>query len=567
MTPKTFFAFQFIVLLASTLNISGQGTTSPVSIVVKLKKEEGKIPPIWAFFGYDEANYTYMKDGTKLLTEIASLSPVTVSVRTHNLLTSGNGTPGLKWSSTNAYTEDANGKPVYNWKIIDSIFDTYVIRGMRPIAEIGFMPEAMSIKPGSVSEPDTAGNGKPTHYSGWSYPPKSYEKWAELIFQWVKHSVQRYGKAVVEGWYWEVWNEPDLSFYWNGNVDEYIKLYDYTADAVKRALPTAKIGGPETTSPDGKSGEEYIRKFLTHVVSGTNVVTGKKGVPIDFISFHAKGLPKLIDGVVWMNMGKQLRTIDKGFEIVSSIPSLKDLPIIIGESDPEGCAACSEDLHPENAYRNNTMYACYTAAAIARTLDLAKDRCVNLAGAVTWGFEFEDQPYFRGFRDLATNGIDKPVLNVFRMFGMMPDMRVETESTSKQNYVSIRDSSVRGPEPDVNVLATKSTNSAAVMVWNYHDKNDLDVAPTDVSVIIDGIPQQRVLLMQYVIDQEHSNSFTVWKKMGSPKEPTARQYRTLEAAGQLEEISPPRYITPANGQVRIEFGLQRQAITLLKISW
>ncbi len=79
-----------------------------------------------------------------------------------------------------------------------------------------------------------------------------------------------------------------------------------------------------------------------------------------------------------MNMGKQLRTIDKGFEIVSSIPSLKDLPIVIGESDPEGCAACSEDLYPENAYRNNTMYACYTAAAIARTLDLAKNRNVNL---------------------------------------------------------------------------------------------------------------------------------------------------------------------------------------------
>ena len=555
------------VLLAATLCGYGQEKTPPVAIHVNLMQEQGSLPPIWAFFGYDEANYTYMKDGRKLLTELAALSPVVVNVRAHHLLVSGNGEPGLKWSSTNAFTEDATGKPVYDWRIVDSIFDTYVRRGMKPLAEIGFMPEVMSVNPGSVTEQDTSNKSKPRHYSGWAYPPKSYEKWAELIYQWVKHSVQRYGKEEVEGWYWEVWNEPDLTFYWKGSVEDYIKLYDYTADAVKRALPAAKIGGPETTSPDGRSGGEYIHTFLTHVVSGTNYVTGKKGAPIDFISFHAKGSPKLIDGVVWMNMGNQLRSIDKGFEIVSAIPSLKNLPIIIGESDPEGCAACSEDLHPENAYRNNTMYACYTAAATARTYDLAKNRGVNLAGAVTWGFEFEDQPYFRGFRDLATNGIDKPVLNVFRMLGMMQGSRVATESTSKQDYITIRDSSVRGPEPDVNAMATKTTNSAMIMVWNYHDKNDLHVAPTDVSVTIKGVPQQRVLLTQYIIDQQHSNSFTAWKKMGSPKAPTAEEYETLEAAGQLEGISSPTFITPVNGEVKINFNLERQAVTLLKVTW
>ena len=213
------------------------------------------------------------------------------------------------------------------------------------------------------------------------------------------------------------------------------------------------------------------------------------------------------------------------------------------------------------------MYACYTAAATARTYDLAKNRGVNLAGAVTWGFEFEDQPYFRGFRDLATNGIDKPVLNVFRMLGMMQGSRVATESTSKQDFITIRDSSVRGPEPDVNAMATKTTNSAVIMVWNYHDKNDLHVAPTDVSITIKGVPQQRVLLTQYIIDQQHSNSFTAWKEMGSPKAPTAEEYETLEAAGQLEGISSPTFITPVNGEVKLNFNLERQAVTLLKVTW
>ena len=149
----------------------------------------------------------------------------------------------------------------------------------------------------------------------------------------------------------------------------------------------------------------------------------------------------------------------------------------------------------------------------------------------------------------------------------MQGNRAAVESTSKQNYITIRDSSVSGQEPDINALATKSTNSAAVMVWNYHDKNDLTVPLTSVSVIIKGLPQQRVLLTQYIIDQEHSDTFTAWKKMGSPKELTGKEYKALEAAGQLEEISSPKYITLVNGEVKINFDLQRQGVTLLKVTW
>lgn len=560
---KQFLFFAFIVI---SLSGYGQGKTPPVTINVDLTKNQGALPPIWAFFGYDEPNYTYMKDGKKLLTEIAALSPVPVNVRVHNLLTSGDGVAALKWGSTNAYTEDANGKPIYNWTIVDSIFDTYIQRGMKPIAQIGFMPEALSIKPESDGVQTTPEKVKVKHYTGWTYPPKSYEKWAELVYQWVTHSVKRYGKTEVEGWYWELWNEPDIP-YWKGTTEEYIKLYDHTADAVKRALPTAKIGGPETTNPASRSAGEFLKTFLTHIVSGKNNVTGKKGAPLDFITFHAKGSPKLIDGTVWMNMGVQLRHIDKGFEIISSYPTLKHLPVIIGESDPEGCAACSENFYPENAYRNNTLYSSYTAASFARKYDLAKKRGINLVGAVTWAFEFEDQKWFRGFRDLATNGVDKPVLNVFRMFGMMPGNRVEATSTSSYNYVILRDSSARGAEPDVNALATKNANSASVMVWNYHDKNDLSVPVTNVAVNIKGLPKQRVLLTEYIIDQEHSNSFTAWKKIGSPQSPTAEEYKILEAAGQLTIRSSPRYITPVNGMAKIDFDLQRQGTILLKISW
>ena len=183
-----------------------------------------------------------------------------------------------------------------------------------------------------------------------------------------------------------------------------------------------------------------------------------------------------------MGIESQLRDIARGFEIVASFPELKDRPVIIGESDPEGCAACSMKLHPQNGYRNGTMYSSYTAAAFARKYDLAARHGVNFEGAVTWAFEFEGQPYFDGFRDLATNGIDKPVLNVFRMFGMMGGERVEASSSGAADLDAMLESGVK-EQPDINALASRGERSIAVMVWNYHDDDlpapDAQIEPAD----------------------------------------------------------------------------------------
>ena len=560
-------SLQLAIFTVITFIANAQHGHQPTTIQVDLTKKANELfKPYWNWFGYDEPNYTYMKDGKKLLSELASMSPVPVFVRTHHLLVTGDGTASLKWGSTNVYTEDVNGNPVYNWKIVDSIFDTYLQRGMKPMAQIGFMPEALSSNPQSDAYQVTPTKDTIRHYMGWSYPPKDYKKWADLVYEWVKHCVAKYGKAEVESWYWELWNEPDIS-YWRGTMDEYIKLYDYTADAAKRALPTIKIGGPETTNPGSENAAKFLRTFLDHVVNGKNYATGKKGSPLDFITFHAKGQPRVINDTVWMNVGVQLRHIDKGFQIVSSFPTLKNLPIIIGESDPEGCAACPADIYPNNGYRNGTLYASYTAASFPRKYEMAKNRGVNLLGALTWAFEFENQPWFRGFRDLATNGVDKPVLNVFRMFGQMEGNRVPVISNSSHNYVSVRDSSVRGSEADVNGMATTNKNSAAVMVWNYHDKNVLNVPATSVKVSVKGIPAQKILITHYRVDQEHSNSYTTWLKMGSPQNPTPEQYAVLEKAGQLETIGSPQWVTVKNGVTSLEFDLPRQGISLIKMTW
>jgi hypothetical protein len=113
-----------------------------------------------------------MKDGKKLLSELAALSPVPVYVRVHNLLTTGDGTPALKWGSTNAYTEDAGGQPRYDWTIVDRIFDTYLERGMKPLVEIGFMPEALSVKPQPYRHAFAPGDKYGAIFTGWAQPPK-----------------------------------------------------------------------------------------------------------------------------------------------------------------------------------------------------------------------------------------------------------------------------------------------------------------------------------------------------------------------------------------------------------
>lgn len=531
---------------------------SKAAIEVNFDQNIAPMKPVWAWFGYDEPNYTYMKDGQKLLTEISKLSPVPVYVRAHNLLTSGDGTPALKWGSTNAYTEDAKGNPVYNWKIVDQIFDTYVKRGMKPLAQIGFMPEALSTHPIPYQHQWKPGSKYSIIETGWAYPPKNYQKWGNLVYEWVKHSVARYGKAEVESWYWEVWNEPDGA-YWKGTQAEFFKLYDYAADGLKRALPTARIGGANVTGGAAK----YLDAFIKHCLSDTNHVTGKIGSPLDAVLFHAKGSPRVVNGAVVMDIRAQLRNMESNFKVITKYPQLKNTPVIIGESDPEGCAACGMATNPENAYRNGTMYSSYTAASFARLYALTDLYKINLLGAVTWSFEFENQPWFAGFRDLATNGVDKPVLNVFRMFGMMKGNRVATTSNRMYELRSVLDSSIRKPQSDIGALAAKAEKSASVMVWNYHDE-DKTGTQESVKVILNNLPAKTVTLTEYRIDADNSNAYEVWKKMGSPQNPDAKQIAMLEKAGQLKMVGKP--IKQSNLK-EIAILLPRQAVSFLKLDW
>jgi xylan 1,4-beta-xylosidase len=537
-----------IFLLAAMAALAQQ----PVNIRVDAKTVLAPWRPVWSYFGYDEPNYTTANYGRKLIGELGQLGPV--HIRTHNLLTSGDGTSALKWGSTNAYTETEDRAPVYNWKIVDQIFDIWVNAGVTPFVEIGFMPEALSTKP----EPYRHSWPATPISAGWAYPPSDYEKWAELVRQWVNHEVERYGLAEVQTWSWEVWNEPDIS-YWRGTPEEYFKLYDFTAGAVKSVSPQMRVGGPATTGPNGGSGAAFLRQFLEHCA--------RTGAPLDFVSYHAKGRPEVVEGHVRMSLANNLQGVAAGLDIVKSFPQLRNLPIVLSESDPEGCGACSARTQPEDAYRNGSLYPCYTALALSSILKLADRDNADVAGMLTWAFEFEGQPYFEGFRTLATNGIDKPLLNLFRMAARMHGDRIRVDSSGAVSLDDILRNGVRG-KPDIDALAAKWDRGVAVLVWNYHD-DDVAAPDAPVTLALAGLPKwvKRVQVRHYRIDADHSNAWTVWKQMGSPQNPTPEQYARLQAAGQLQMLNAGQSLAAGGGRVSLSFPLPREAVSLVEVSW
>jgi xylan 1,4-beta-xylosidase len=548
---KTIIASVMALLFAN--HVSAESADFDVNVTVDAARVEAEAKPVWRFFGADEPNYATMKDGRTTLATLGSLMPGNVYFRTHNLLTSGDGTPALKWGSTNAYTEDAQGRPIYNWTIVDRIFDTYRERGVKPYVEIGFMPEALSIKPHPYQHDWRPGSGELR--TGWAYPPSDYGKWEELIYQWIAHCVERYGRAEVASWYFQTWNEANLpQYYGGGTSDEFFKLHDAAIRGVRRALPEAKVGGPDHAG----RGDQFITQFMEHVKAS--------GIPTDFLSFHAKGQPVFVKddgrgGHVRMGISNHLKAAENEFVQIEAHPDFKNKPIVIGESDPEGCAACQG---PANAYRNGTMYSSYTAATFPRLQALAARRNLNLEGVLTWAFEFEDQPYFAGFRQLTSAGIDLPVMNVFKMFSKMRGKNLSSSSDHQVALDKVMTDGVRDVA-DIGSTATLDGNTLAVMVWHYHD-DDLPGPDANVHLNLRGLPKaftKGATLTHYRVDKNHSNSYTAWLEMGSPIAPTNEQRAALLKAAELSTVNEPQAIAVKRGATALDFTLPRQGVSLL----
>jgi len=270
---------------------------------------------------------------------------------------------------------------------------------------------------------------------------------------------------------------------------------------------------------------------------------------------------------VTMGIKHELADADRGFYLISQYPKYRGLPIILSEADPEGCAACSSRVNPANNFRNGTLYPAYTAAAYKALFDLQDKHKVNLLSMLSWSFEFEDKDYFEGFRSLSTNGISTPVLNLFRMLGMMSGTRVATTSTGSVSLDTLVSTGVRD-KADVDALATIDDRKATVLLWNYHDADKVDAAAATI-VKLSGLPvaAKRVLVQHYRIDDTHSNAYTVWKAMGSPQQPTTEQYQQLKAVDGLQLLTSPTWVDVEGGRLELNTELPRQGISLVRITW
>jgi xylan 1,4-beta-xylosidase len=548
-------------LLAAVASVAvallvGRAQAQTVKISVDATAPGQPIERIWPFSGFDEVNYSTTPEGESLLKSIAEAHTAPVHVRTHFLLNTGDGTPSLKWGSTNVYTEDAAGNPVYSWTLMDGIMDAITGAGAFPLAEIAFMPEALSIHPTPYMN-----SGVYTLDGGCFYPPNDYTKWSNLIKAWATHVNARYPN-VAPSWLWEMWNEPDIG-YWHGTFADYAKLYDTTEAALHSVIPTAQLGGPAVTS----GGVSFLPQFLQHCAAGTNAVTGKTGTRLDLVTFHAKGGANIVDGHVEMNLGNQLSIHKAGFAAVAAVAQYKQTPIYVTEADPDGCAACSASSTPADAYRNSPAYGVYEIATMKRTLELEASLGVNVGGLITWAFDFPGTAYFPGYRALQTNGIDLPVFADFKLLGKLSGPRLPVTSTGAATLAAIIANSVRGAAADVDAMATLNGHTVQILVWNYHDDLvTVAATPVQMSIKVSAAFGSSVIVDHLRVDQSHGDAYTLWTAQGSPQSPSAAQILAMQQGMDAQTFNPTETVAVTGGAVSLSFDLPRFGVSLLTLT-
>jgi xylan 1,4-beta-xylosidase len=532
---------------------------------------QGPLKRIWASIGYDEINWTYTPRGKALYRTLRELAEVPYFVRNHNAFTSGNGLSSPAWGSTNVYHELSDGSVAYDWTISDQVYDAITGAGFRPLIELGFLPR--DLVPTGLGTSDWERDVGMENYESdglWKYPPKDYDKWAELVYQFISHLVARYGRDEVEAWHFELWNEPDIPHYWLGSLEEYCRLYDYSAAAAERALPTISIGGPGSTSPNNAPAGEFLDGFLKHCTSGQNAVSGETGTRLDFISFHTKGAHYTTRRYYNLRQPTQretassaviMRDIRAGLDIIARYPELRDRPVFVDECDPAVGTIYGVFDNPSFVITNTQHYPTFLCALVKRVLDLNKMRGDPISLITSWAFYFEGKRFFEGNRTLMTNeNIEKPVLNALRLLGRMGHTRLATHSSRGRDVLA-----EHAAQSEVDVLAALSGERVTVLVWHQADEWWL-AGEGEVSVRIANLPfGGDAVLNHYRIDDDHSNSYAEWVRQGSPQDPSTAQIAHIKSRQGLEMLNPPQVLSTHDGGLDITFKLPLQAVSLLEI--
>jgi xylan 1,4-beta-xylosidase len=569
----------------------------------------GELPRPWTSFGYDELNWTYTPRGKRALRAFASFAEGPYFVRAHNPLTSGRGFSWPHWGSGNVYHQDATGGAVYDWTIVDQVFDAYTEVGFRPLVELGFTPRALVPAGAELPFARSPSQVGPYEAGLWSFPPRDYGRWQELLFQLARHCVARYGADEVAGWYWELWNEPDGA-YWRGTPEDYCALYDHTAEGLTRALPRIRVGGPAVTG--GARAGPFLEAFLAHCAGegaqGANAVTGQRGARLDFISLHTKGsafgrtvAPLSDDGArfAWGSGGatvevprrspsrrKMLSEIRAHLRAAARYPRLRHVPVLVDECDPCVPAHYSRYDNPNFGFRNTAYYPTIMASLFKRLLDLneALPEAPDVVLATSWAFYFEGERFFEGFREFFTaENVELPLLNGYRLLARLGQTRLALASDATWDvrrldelgpYDAQGGTGERGTLSDAEVDGLAALRQDAggpcvtVLAWHHVDDQYASAAPAEVTVTLRGLPfpASGARVRHWRIDQTHSNAYTIWQELGRPQDPTAEQLARLRER-QGVEAGPPVDVVPSEGdELRLRLDLPLHACSLLEIS-
>jgi xylan 1,4-beta-xylosidase len=555
----------------------------PVRVDVDASAVDGELTRLWTSIGYDEINWTYTPRGRDVLATLAGFGDGPYLVRSHYMFTSGTGMGLPHWGAGNVYHERADGipgrkggTPWFDFQLLDRAYDTLVELGHVPIVELGFTPRALV--------PDDAGQrfafqpGSPTQYSEyeagwWSFPPKSLTRWAELVSATADHYARRYGKARVADWYWEVWNEPDIG-YWRGSVEEYLQLYRASAEAVRSVLPDAKVGGPATTgdlTPVAglpAKGPDFLDSFL-------DFCTGQ-AVPLDFVTFHTKGAyfqpwrsylpPGHGSEPQSPSMAKMLREVRHSLRQVVASAARPGVECLADECDASVPAHHGSYDNSNFNYRNTEYFPVFQVSLMKKLLDLPEARTARLRAATAWAFYIEGERCFEGTRSLVTyGGIEKPVLNAYRLLGRLGRLRLRATSSAAWP-VRLIDQAQLVPE-EVDVLAAKSPDGAVTaLVWRHDDdQHRNEQAQRPVRVTIRGLGSGPVLVRQWRIDAAHGNTYQAWRALGAPDYPSQADIERVADAGRLRQFEPERLELPSDGEITMDLSLPLPSVSLLEL--
>ena len=541
------------------------------NIRVDSREVTGALEHYWRYIGYDECNYTYIPEGLGQLKKFRALEDEPYFVRTHFMFCTGNCHGTYKFGSTNLYTEDEAGNPVYDYEVFDRVIDTFLSVGHKPFVELGFMPKDLA----DYNFLPRVTNKDWYDYSqykdiGWACPPKDYQKWYELIENLAKHLKEKYGQQEMKTWYFELWNEPDI-FYWRGTPAEYCKLFDYTENAFHAVLPEVRLSGPAVTGlTEGGGSQQFLNFFLTHCRDGANFCTNQKGTRLDFITFHVKGggFPFAVRAKKAVPSVKTLlRQVKLGLDCIVQ-NGYADREVVLSEADPDGWAAGGVYDNANMIFRNTEYYATYVAS-IYDKIEAMGVRYGMKVRPLAWAFLFPGERCFEGTRTFSTQGIDKAVFNMFRIFGRLGHEKLAFSSDAAQvpNYTLAQDTDADGDPADISGFAVRGGNAQTqIVLYSHHDDRD-KTGEREVVLCVTGYGEEKGLkIRHYRIDKNHSNAYAQWIKEGSPMYPDEKQYAAMKAREVLEQYLPESCCDSQGNELTLRFSLPTHAVSFIEIS-